>query len=251
MYSAYTLFYKELMRFWKVSFQTITAPVITTLLYLIVFGNAMANRMSVFPGVDYTNFLMPGLMMMSMMQNAFANSSSSLIQSKLTGNLIFILLSPLGPGALFFGYIFSSIFRGLCVGLAMFFATMFFTKTSIFSIYYVILFAFLGSLFMASFGMIAGILSEKFDHLALFQSFIVMPLTFLAGTFYSTRGLPHIACQASRLNPIFYMVDGFRHAFLGHSDVPLKNSIIFAILTCVITMIFNLVLLHSGYKLRR
>lgn len=251
MVGIYTLFYKELLRFWKVSFQTVIAPVMTSLLYLIIFGNAMVNRVNIFPEIDYISFLVPGLIIMSIMQNAFANSSSSLIQSKLTGNLVFILLPPFGSGALFCGYVFASVFRGLTVGLVMLCSIIWFVKTPIFSICYVILFAFLSSLFMASFGMIAGILAEKFDHLALFQSFLVMPLTFLAGTFYSTKSLPVAARYVSHFNPIFYMVDGFRYGFLGYSDISLSTNLTVIFAACIVMVSINIWILASGYRLRR
>lgn len=246
-----TLFYKELLRFWKVSFQTITAPVITALLYLVIFGNALITRVNVFPGVSYLSFLVPGLIMMSILQNAFANCSSSLIQSKITGNLLFVLLAPFGSFSLFFGYVFASVFRGLCVGSVMFLSTIWFVETPIFSISCIILFSILGSLFMASFGMVAGVVSEKFDHLAFFQSVLVMPLTFLAGTFYSTQALPAIARHASYLNPVFYMVDGFRYGFFGKSDMPFLTSLMVVAFACLSMICVNLLLLASGYKIRQ
>lgn len=251
MIGVYTLFYKELLRFWRVSFQTIIAPVITALLYLVIFGNALTERVSIFPNIGYVSFLVPGLIMMSVLQNSFANSSSSLIQSKLTGNLVFILLPPFGAHSLFFAYVLASILRGLCVGLTMGFVTIWFISTPIYSYFHIIIFAILGSFLMASFGMIAGLLSEKFDHLALFQSFLVMPMTFLAGVFYSTQSLPIVARRASYLNPIFYVIDGFRYGFLGQSDVSQLTSLTIVFFSCSVVAGINLLLLITGYKLRK
>lgn len=250
MVGFYTLFYKEMLRFWKVSLQTILAPVITALLYLIIFGHALSSRTEVFPEVSYVSFLVPGLVMMSMLQNAISNSSSSLIQSKLTGNLVFILLPPLGSWALLSSYVLASLIRGLVIGLVMFAAVIWFVPMSVVSPLYVFIFAILGCLFTSSLGMITGIWAEKFDQLAAIQNFFIMPLTFLAGVFYSTQSLPEIARIASHFNPFFYMVDGFRYGFFGQSDVSPLTSLVVVAVCCIVTVWLNLRLLNSGYKLR-
>jgi ABC-2 type transport system permease protein len=244
-----TLFYKVL-RFWKVAFQTVLAPVITALLYLTIFGHALRGHVEVYPGVEYTSFLIPGLVMMSVLQNAFANSSSSLIQSKITGNLVFVLLPPLAAWEMFGAYVLASIVRGLAVGAGVFVVTIWFIPMSFSAPLYIIAFAVLGSAILGTLGLIAGIWAEKFDQLAAFQNFLIMPLTFLSGVFYSTHTLPPVWREVSRLNPFFYMIDGFRYGFFGLSDInPLASlAIVFVFFVVLATIAMRL--LASGYKLR-
>ncbi|MGV2292120.1 ABC transporter permease [Trinickia sp. YCB016] len=245
-----TLFYKEILRFWKVAFQTVLAPVITALLYLTIFGHALRGHVEVYPGVEYTSFLIPGLVMMSVLQNAFANSSSSLIQSKITGNLVFVLLPPLAHWEMYGAYVLAAVVRGLAVGLGVFVVTIWFIPMSFAAPLYIIAFAVLGSAILGTLGLIAGIWAEKFDQLAAFQNFLIMPLTFLSGVFYSTHTLPPVWREVSRLNPFFYMIDGFRYGFFGLSDIdPLVSLAIvggFFIVLAVVAMR----MLASGYKLR-
>ncbi|QCP51200.1 metal-dependent hydrolase [Trinickia violacea] len=245
-----TLFYKEILRFWKVAFQTVLAPVITALLYLTIFGHALRGHVEVYPGVEYTSFLIPGLVMMSVLQNAFANSSSSLIQSKITGNLVFVLLPPLAHWEMYGAYVLAAVVRGLCVGLGVFVVTIWFIPMSFSAPLYIVAFAVLGSAILGTLGLIAGIWAEKFDQLAAFQNFLIMPLTFLSGVFYSTHTLPPVWREVSRLNPFFYMIDGFRYGFFGLSDIdPIVSLAIvggFFIVLAVIAMR----MLASGYKLR-
>ncbi|NDP43152.1 MAG: ABC transporter permease [Aromatoleum sp.] len=249
-----TLLYKELLRFWKVAFQTILAPVLTSLLYLLIFSHVLENNVSVFDGkVRYTAFLVPGLVMMSVLQNAFANSSSSLIQSKITGNLIFVLLPPLSPANLFAAYVVGAMVRGLVVGLGVFIVTLFFVP-SLLSMphpFWALAFALLGSAILATLGLIAGIWAEKFDQLSAFQNFIIMPFTFLSGVFYSIHTLPPFWQQLSRFNPFFYMIDGFRYGFFGLSDVPPFTSLVIVAACCLLLSLLTLSLLRRGWKLRR
>ncbi|CAH2786803.1 MAG: Efflux ABC transporter, permease protein [uncultured Caballeronia sp.] len=245
-----TLFYKEVLRFWKVSFQTVLAPVVTALLYLTIFGHALSGRVEVYPGVGYTSFLVPGLVMMSVLQNAFANSSSSLIQSKITGNLVFVLLPPIAHWEMFFAYVLASVVRGLCVGLGVFIVMIWFIPMSFSAPFYIIVFAILGSGILGTLGLIAGIWADKFDQLAAFQNFLIMPLTFLSGVFYSTHSLPPVWRAVSHLNPFFYMIDGFRYGFFGLSDVnPLVSLGIVGGFLALLALI-AVRLLASGYKLR-
>src|SRR6185437_2744713 len=223
-----TLLRKELARFWKVAFQTVAAPVVSALLYLLVFAHALAGRMQAFPGVSYVEFLIPGLAMMAMLQNAFANSSSSLIQSKITGNIVFILLPPLAPAEVFLAYLLAAVARGMVVGLGVFAATLWIVPVPLHHPVWAIAFALVGSALLGTLGIIAGVWSEKFDQLAAFQNFLVMPLTFLAGVFYSVRTLPPFWREVSRLNPFFYAVDGFRYGFFGQSDIEPGVSLAFA-----------------------
>lgn len=245
-----TLLKKELLRFWKVAFQTVAAPVITALLYLMIFGHALSGRVNIYPGVAYVSFLVPGLVMMSVLQNAFANSSSSLIQSRITGNLIFVLLPPLSHWDIFGAYTIAAAIRGLVVGLCVFIVTVCFIPVSFAAPLYIVLFAVLGSAILGTLGLIAGIWAEKFDQLAAFQNFLIMPLTFLSGVFYSTHTLPPVWRELSRLNPFFYMIDGFRYGFFGVSDIdPLKSLAIVGIFLVVLAGL-SIRLLASGYKLR-
>jgi len=245
-----TLFYKELLRFWKVSFQTILAPMLTALLYLLIFSHVMEEHVQVYDGVSYTAFLVPGLAMMTVLQNAFANSSSSLIQSKITGNIIFILLPPLSHGEFFLAYILAAIVRGLVVGLGVFAMTLWFVAVPLKYPLWVLLFALLGSGILGAMGIIAGIWADKFDQLAAFQNFIIIPLTFLSGVFYSIHSLPQFWQAASHFNPFFYMIDGFRYGFFGVSDVaPILSIAVVA--SCFLALsLFTLWLLKIGYKLR-
>ena len=245
-----TLFYKEVLRFWKVATQTLTAPIVTAMLYLLIFGQVLEGRVEVYPGVSYTAFLVPGLVMMSVLQNAFANSSSSLIQSKITGNLVFILLPPLSHWEMFGAYVLAAMVRGLAVGLGVFVITAWFAHLSFVAPLWIFAFALLGSAILGTMGLIAGIWAEKFDQLAAFQNFLIMPATFLAGVFYSIHSLPSFWLAVSHANPFFYMIDGFRYGFFGHSDV--APGISFAIVSTFFVVLAGvaITMLKSGYKLR-
>ena len=246
-----TLLYKELLRFWKVSFQTVAAPVMMALLYLVVFAYALGDRASAFPGLSYAQFLVPGLVMMSVLQNAFANSSSSLIQSKITGNLVFMLLPPISYVEFFCAYVLASMVRGLVVGASVLAVTVWFVDLRISAPLWVFAFALLGSAILGALGLIAGIWADKFDQIAAFQNFVILPLTFLSGVFYSIRALPEFWQQASHLNPFFYMIDGFRYGFFGISDVPPLASLAVVAVSFVLLSTACLLLLRSGYKLRQ
>lgn len=246
-----TLLYKELLRFWKVSFQTILAPVLTALLYLLIFSHVLESRLSVFDGrVTYTAFLIPGLVMMSVLQNAFANSSSSLIQSKITGNLIFVLLPPLSPVDMFAAYVLGAMVRGVVVGLGVFLVTAAFAPLSLSHPLWALAFALLGSAILGTLGLIAGITADKFDQLAAFQNFLIMPLTFLSGVFYSIHSLPPFWQALSHFNPFFYMIDGFRYGFFGLSDIAPETSLVVVGIFCFGLTALTLFLLKRGYKLR-
>ena len=245
-----TLFHKEVLRFWKVSFQTVAAPVLTSLLFLLIFSHVLERHVQVYAGVSYTSFLVPGLVMMSVLQNAFANSSSSLIQSKVTGNIIFVLLPPISYRQFFAAYVLAAIVRGFVVGLGVLLGTIWFVGLSWAAPHWIRVFALLGGAIMGALGVIAGIWAEKFDQLAAFQNFIIMPLTFLSGVFYSIHSLPAFWQQVSHFNPIFYMIDGFRYGVFGVSDVsPLLSLGVVAACFVVLTA-FTLWLLRIGYKLR-
>ena len=247
---ANTLFKKEILRFWKVAFQTVAAPVLTAVMYLLIFGHVLEGRVEVFKGVGYTSFLVPGLVMMSVLQNAFANSSSSLIQSKITGNLVFLLLSPLSHWAWFLAYVGASVVRGLAVGFGVFLVTVWFAAPAFAQPLWALVFVVLGAGMLGAMGLIAGLWAEKFDQLAAFQNFIIMPMTFLSGVFYSVHSLPGVWQQASHLNPFFYMIDGFRRGFFGTSDVSPWLSLGVVGGSFVVVSAVALRLLKTGYKLR-
>ena len=245
-----TLFRKEVLRFWKVSVQTVAAPVLTAVLYLLIFGHVLQDHVKVFDQVGYTSFLIPGLVMMSVLQNSFANTSSSLIQSKITGNLVFLLVTPLSPWAWFIAYVGASVVRGLAVGAGVFVVTWWFAPPSFAQPLWILIFALMGAALMGTLGLVAGLWAEKFDQIAAFQNFIVMPMTFLSGVFYSVHSLPDFWRSVSHLNPFFYMIDGFRHGFFGVSDVSPWVSLGVVGTSLVLVCGLCLQLLRSGYKLR-
>jgi ABC-2 type transport system permease protein len=245
-----TLLYKETLRFWKVGFQTVAAPVLTAVLYLLIFGHVLQNNVKVYDRIEYTAFLIPGLVMMSVLQNSFANSSSSLIQSKIMGSLVFVLLTPLSHWSWFFAYVGSSVARGLAVGLGVFIATALFARPDFVAPLWILVFVFMGSAMLGALGVIAGLWAEKFDQMAAFQNFVIMPMTFLSGVFYSIRSLPPFWQDVSHLNPFFYMIDGFRYGFFGVSDVSpwLSLGVVGTALLVVSAIAVNL--LRIGYKIR-
>ena len=245
-----TLLFKEVSRFWRVAFQTVAGPVLTAMLYLLIFGHALESHVKVYDQVSYTSFLVPGLAMMSLLQNAFANSSSSLIMSKVMGNLVFLMLTPLSYMNWFVAYVGAAVIRGLIVGVGVFVVSALFTGISFNGPIWILAFAVMGAALMGTLGLIAGLWAEKFDQLAAFQNFVVMPMTFLSGVFYSIHSLPPFWQNVSHLNPFFYMIDGFRYGFFGVSDVSpwLSLSVVGSALALVSVIAIHL--LRTGYKLR-
>jgi len=245
-----TLLYKECLRFWKVGFQTVLSPVLTAVLYLLIFGHVLEDHVQPFPGVSYTAFLVPGLVMMTVLQNAFANSSSSLIQSKITGNIVFVLLPPISYREFYAAYVIAAVLRGAMCGVGVLLASLPFASFDIAQPGWIVAFALIGGAFLASLGVIAGIWADKFDQLAAFQNFLIMPLTMLSGVFYSIHSLPAFWQGVSHFNPFFFMIDGFRYGFFGVSDVSPWTSI-GVVLTCfVVLAVVTLQMLARGYKLR-
>jgi ABC-2 type transport system permease protein len=245
-----TLLYKEVLRFWKVSTQTIGAPVLTAALFLLIFSHVLEGRVRMYDAVPYASFLVPGLVMMSVLQNAFANSSSSLIQSKITGNIIFVLLPPFAYWEFFAAYVLAAVVRGMVVGTAVLLVTLPFVEIAFRHPLWIVAFAFAGSAVLGALGMVAGIWAEKIDQVAAFQNFLIMPLTFLSGVFYSIHSLPAFWQGLSHFNPFFYMIDGFRYGFFGVSDVNPVGSL--AVVTGFLALVsgLTLALLKHGYKLR-
>ena len=246
----WTLFEKELLRFWKVSVQTVAAPVLTAVLYLVVFAYALEDRVRVYESIAYTDFLVPGLVMMSVLQNAFANSSSSLVQSKITGNIVFVLLPPISYLEFFGAYVAASVVRGLVVGAGVLAVTVWFVELDLRAPGWAAAFALLGAALLGALGVLAGILSEKIDQMAAFQNFVIVPLTFLSGVFYSIHSLPEFWLKLSHANPFFYMIDGFRYGFFARSDVAPGLSLAVVSASLVAVSFACVLLLKSGYKLR-
>ena len=249
-YGFWTLLKKEIWRFSKVLVQTVLTPVITALLYLLVFGHVLEDRVEVYPGVAYTAFLIPGLIMMSVLQNAFANTSSSLTQSKMLGNLVFLLMAPLSAFELFAAYVVAAVIRALVISAVLLGVGWMVTPLPMASPLTVLAMATLAAASLAVLGLIAGIVADKFEHLAAFQNFFIMPASFLSGVFYSIHSLPPFWRELSHYNPFFYLIDGFRHGFFGVGDVPVWISLAWATGFLVLSSALCLWMLITGYKLR-
>ena len=246
----WTLLKKELLRFWRVVFQTVAAPVITGILYLLIFSHVLDSRTEVYEGVPYSAFLIPGLIMMSLLQNAFANSSSSLVQSKVMGNIVFILLTPLTYIQFFIAFLIASIVRGLFVGLAIYLLAIIYIDLPLMHPWFIVSFSILGGALLGTFGILAGIWADRFDQMAAFQNFVIMPLSFLSGVFYSIHSLPPVWQSISKFNPFFYMIDGFRYGFFGQSDISPYISMGIVLTFFIMLAGLSIHLLKTGYKLR-
>jgi len=249
-YVLYTLTMKEINRFLKVQAQTVGAPVVTALLYYLVFAVALGDKPSGVPGVSFLQFLAPGLIMMSIAQNAFANTSSSLIIAKVQGNIVDVLMPPLSAGELVAGYTIGGVVRGVVVGLASALTMMLLIHLPVQHLGYVLFHAVFGGMFLALLGVIGGIWSDKFDQMAMVQNFIVMPLTFLSGTFFAVNQLPEHWQFICHLNPVFYMIDGFRYGFVGVADSSLATGIVVLLAANSVLLGVAYALFHTGYKLR-
>ncbi|EAP89880.1 MAG: multidrug ABC transporter permease [Oceanicaulis sp.] len=246
----WTLYKKEVRRFLKVSFQTVLAPVATTLLYMIVFSLAIGSRRGEVMGVDFTAFVAPGLIMLGMLNNSFANSSSSLIVAKVQGNTVDFLMPPLSPGELAAAFIGGAVTRGVIVGAATALAVAPFVDVSISHLWAMLYFGLSAAAMMSMIGLIAGLWAEKFDHLAVITNFIIMPLAFLSGTFYSVEILPEPFYTISHVNPVFFMIDGFRYGFIGAHDSPLLIGGLVVLAINAALLIASYLLLRSGWRLK-
>jgi len=245
-----TLLYKEVLRFYKVSFQTVAAPVLTAILYLLIFGQVLQGKVLVYERISYIAFLVPGLVMMSLLQNAFANTSSSLIQSKIMGNLIFVLLAPLSSFEFYAAYVIAAIVRGIAVASGVLLITIWFVPPSFEYPLWIVVFALLSAAILGGMGLIAGIWADKYDQLAAFQNFLIMPATMLSGVFYSIHSLPPVWQMISHFNPFFYMIDGFRYGFFGVSDISPWTSLMIVGGFFIAVSVLALHLLQTGFKLR-
>jgi len=245
-----TLYLREINRFSKVYVQTIFVPVITTLIFLAIFTLAIGALRSDINGIPFIQFLAPGLIMMAILQNSFANTSSSIMGAKMQGNIIDTLMPPLTPGETIFAYIIGGATRGIAVGIAVTFAMFFFTHIEIKNIYLILFHTLSASSMMASIGFIGGIWAEKNEQNAVITGFIVTPLTFLSGTFYSIDKLPELLQLFALFNPFFYSIDGFRAGFIGISDGPISQGIIVMCLINILLWVCCHFLYSSGYKLK-
>ncbi|HLI12306.1 MAG TPA: ABC transporter permease [Alphaproteobacteria bacterium] len=245
-----TLCLKEIRRFVKVFSQTILAPVVTTLLFLAVFVVALGGGARMMGPVPFAEFLAPGLVMMAIVQNAFANTSSSIIISKVQGNIVDVLMPPLSPGELTLGFALGGIARGLVVGIVVALAMALFVPIHVQHWGFVVYHAVAASTLLSLLGMIGGIWADKFDHIAAVTNFIVTPLSFLSGTFYSIERLPALWQALARANPFFYMIDGFRYGFIGHADGSLLAGVLVLLGTNLVLWCVCLLMFARGYKLK-
>ncbi|WP_313101280.1 ABC transporter permease [Brevundimonas sp.] len=245
-----TLYLREVRRFWKVGAQTVAAPVVTTLLYMLVFVVALKGARPPLHGTPFAEFVAPGLIMMAILQNAFANASSSLIQAKIMGTATDFLTPPLSPLELTIGFTLGAATRGVAVGLVTALCVLPFAKLGVVNVLLIVWFGLIASLLMGMTGVLAGLWSEKFDHLSAVQNFVVMPMTFLSGTFYLIDSLPEPFASISRFNPFFYLIDGFRAGFIGHAE---GNLMVGVVMSAVLTVLMGAacwLVFRSGWRLK-
>ena len=245
-----TLYRREVMRFWKVWMQTVLAPVVTTLLYMMIFVVAMRGARPAVEGVPFAQFVGPGLIMMSLLNNAFANSSSSLVQAKLMGTAVDFLTPPLSPAELAVGFTAGAVTRGVLVGLVTAVTVWPFARFGVAQPWAVLYFSVMASVVMALVGVAAGLAAEKFDHLAAVTNFIVMPMTFLSGTFYRVTNLPAPFNTISKFNPFFYMIDGFRYGFIGRADGSVGVGVVYTLALAVGLGVVVLQIFRTGWRLK-
>jgi len=246
----WTLYVKEVRRFAKVGTQTVLAPLVTTLIFLGIFAFAFGSRAGAVGGVPYLQFLVPGLVMMAMVQNAFANTASSVMISKIQGSIVDLLMPPLGPGELALGIAAGGVTRGLVVGLAIMPILAIVVPTAIHDFGFILFHAVAASLMLSLLGLIGGIWADKFDHMAAITNFIITPLAFLSGTFYSVERLPKALVVVAHLDPFFYMIDGFRYGFIGHADGSLGAGLVVLTVANAGLWWFAYRLFAIGYKLK-
>ncbi len=249
-YGLYILFAREVWRFLKVSIQTILTPVITVLLYLLIFSSVISSSREMLPGVNYLTFLVPGLMVMAMLQNAFANSSSSLFQARMNGNVIFILLAPISDFEFYLAFVGAAVARGLLVGIGVWLASCYFAVVPLSHPLFALLLVFFCCGSLGALGLVSAIIADKWDHISAFQNFVIVPFSFLSGVFFSISDLPTFWQRASHFNPFFYLVDGFRFTCLGVSEVSVLTSICVGAVFFVLSSFWALCLLRRGYNLR-
>ena len=245
-----TLYLREVRRCWKGGAQTVAAPVVTTLLYMLVFVVALQDARPPLHGTPFALFVAPGLIMMAVLNNAFANASSSLIQAKIMGTATDFLTPPLSPLELTLGFTRGAATRGAVVGLVTALCVLPFAPLGVANVFAIVWFALAASFIMGMTGVLAGLWSEKFDHLSAVQNFIVMPMTFLSGTFYLVDNLPEPFRSLSRYNPFFYLIDGFRYGFIGHAESNLAIGVIGSAVLMVVMGVVCWMVFRSGWRLK-
>ena len=246
----WTLYLKEVRRFLKVFTQTLVSPLVTTLLFLAIFTLALGRSVQQIGGVSYAEFLFPGLVMMSMVQNGFANTSSSLIIAKIQGNIVDLLMPPLRPVELALGLTLGGLTRGIAVGLVSVFAVSLLLPIHVHDWGFIVFNAVAACLMLSLIGVLAGLWADKFDQMAAVTNFVIQPLSFLSGAFYSTQRLPDFWRWVAHLNPFFYMIDGFRYGFIGHADGSLLAGVVVLTMADLLLGLLLWRLLATGYKLR-
>lgn len=246
----YTLYRKEVMRFMSIYLQTIIAPVVSMMLFLAIFTISIGKFRAEINGIEFIVFIVPGLIMNAMMQNAFANNSSSLMMGKMQGNIVDILMPPISAGEMMFAITMGGATRGFVVGITTGIVMAFVVDIEIQHFAMVLLFGILGSMVMALLGLLGGLWADKFDQMGMITNFVITPLTFLSGTFYSIKQLPEFAQIITRFNPFFYLIDGFRFGFIGHSESNIYLTILVSVGTCVVLWIWGFYLIKVGYKIK-
>ncbi len=246
----FALLRKEILRFWRVAMQTLLAPIVTASLYLFVFGATLGDRLSIVDGYSYAQFVIPGLIMMGIINNSFANTSSSLFMSRYLGGIVDLLVTPVTPPQFIMAYTLAAMLRGLLVGTVVWVISTMFTSLPWESPLLGILMAMLASFMFAQFGLIAAIYAQSFDTISMYTNFLILPLTFLGGVFYPISILPEPWAKLSCLNPLFYLIDGFRHALIGFSDTSYLVAFGYSGIIAVVLFVWAAWLIGKGYRLR-
>ncbi len=249
-FGACTLLNKEVRRFLKVYHQTLFSPVINIVLFLAVFSLSVGNHITEINGVPFAIFMSAGLIMMASMQNAFANSSSSFVMGKVMGHIVDYLIPPLDAFELLFAFTLGAILRGLCVAIVAYLTILVFVPLTFYSIPAVIFYLFFACMFLGLLGLLCGVLSDTFDQMSAMTSYVITPLTFLSGTFYSTTSLPEFWRSVSHFNPFFYMIDGFRFGLTGHNDGDLLVGGTYIVSLNLILGFVIFLLIKKGYRIK-
>jgi len=246
----YTLYKKEILRFLKVAIQTIISPLVTSLLFLMVLSLAIGNERGEALGYPFITFLAPGLIAMQIIQQAFSHTSSSIMIGKIQGNIVDILYAPLSPGEVTLATILAAVTRSFMIAIASIIVFYFIIELKFYNFYYIFIYTFLGSFILGAVGFVVGLWAQKFDNMASATNFIIVPLSFLSGTFYSIKRLPNFLQEISEWNPFFYMIDGFRYGFLGVSDGSLKFGLFYLVALSFLTWFAAYILFKKGYKIK-
>ena len=246
----WTLYKKEVLRFLIVVIQTVISPLVTSLLFLLVLSLAIGNERGEVLGFPFITFLAPGLIAMQVIQQAFSHSSSSIMIGKIQGNIVDILYSPLTAGEITLSINLAACTRSIIIALVSIIVFSFIVDLKFYNFFYIFIFTFLGAFILSSIGIIVGLWAEKFDHMASATNFIIVPLSFLSGTFYSIDKLPNVLKIVSEINPFFYIIDGFRYGFLGNADGSIQFGLYYLIILSCITWCVAYILFKKGYKIK-